>query len=109
MTRLRGLLAALFVALLAVVARAHEVQPCYLELSETSAGVYDVTWKAPRRRMLHLRVRPILPANASVSASLFAPIPRQSWIHVFSRCSRLKATNGVRPAFRWTSSRVRKI
>ena len=46
---------------------AHEVRPALLELSETSEGVYDVTWKQPLLQGRRLRLEPILPAHCEES------------------------------------------
>lgn len=55
---LGGLLFALVPA-----ARAHEVRPAYLELRETSAGVFDVLFKTPTLSGLRLNLRAVLPAG----------------------------------------------
>lgn len=40
---------------------AHEVRPGYLEITEKEAGHYKITWKAPSRGGLVLRIKPVLP------------------------------------------------
>jgi len=80
--RLCAVLVLLFT--LAGTAFAHEVQPCYLELAETSPGRYDVMWKAPRRGMLHLRVTPQLPTN---TRAISAPAKHHTWNALVSRWS----------------------
>jgi hydrogenase/urease accessory protein HupE len=40
-------LCALVTALMAAGTRAHELQPAYLQLTETAPGAYDVLWKLP--------------------------------------------------------------
>ena len=42
---------------------AHEVRPGFLELRETAAGRFDVTWKVPMRGDLRLGLEPRLPAG----------------------------------------------
>jgi hydrogenase/urease accessory protein HupE len=43
------------------VARAHEVRPGYLEITEREARRYEVLWKAPSRSGLSMRIAPVLP------------------------------------------------
>ena len=51
----RLLLALAFVLIgAAQPARAHEVRPGYLELTETGADTYDITWKVPAMGDLRL-------------------------------------------------------
>ena len=46
----RAVVAALvFVSVVAAEARAHEVRPAYLELTQTSEDTFDVLWKVPAR------------------------------------------------------------
>ncbi len=40
---------------------AHEIRPGYLELTELSAGAYDVVWKVPLRQGTRLRLEPRFP------------------------------------------------
>jgi len=44
-------------------ASAHEIRPGYLELRQTGATVWDVTWKVPMRGNLQLALDPVLPAG----------------------------------------------
>lgn len=60
---LRAWIAALLALLaLAAPARADELRPGYLELTERSAGEWRVLWKAPILGGLATRARPLLPA-----------------------------------------------
>lgn len=59
-----ALLAALFVA--AVAARAHELQPAFLELRETAAGRFEALWKMPARQDLAGGARPEFPREWTV-------------------------------------------
>ena len=46
----RAIVAALvFVSFVAGAARAHEVRPAYLELTQTADDTFDVLWKVPAR------------------------------------------------------------
>jgi len=45
-------------------ALAHEVRPAYLELRETSAGVYEVLWKVPARGEMRLGIDVRMPKAA---------------------------------------------
>lgn len=57
---IRRALAALFLALLAEGAAAHEVRPGYLEIRGTEQA-YDVLWKAPMRDGYVFPIAPVLP------------------------------------------------
>jgi hydrogenase/urease accessory protein HupE len=54
----------LLLLLLTPLAWSHEVRPAYLELRESSAGVFDVLWKVPSRGEWQLNLSPTLPASA---------------------------------------------
>jgi hydrogenase/urease accessory protein HupE len=43
------------------IACAHEVRPGFLELRETEAGEYSMTWKVPARGEFHLAIEPVFP------------------------------------------------
>jgi hypothetical protein len=71
MTRMRigltWLLAVLGLACsLSSPARGHEIRPGMLDMTETSAGWFDVTWKVPMRGDLILGIRPVLPESLVV-------------------------------------------
>lgn len=53
--------------LLAAVARveAHELRPGYLEINESTPGVYDIVWKAPVRSGRPLAVQAVFPGHCS--------------------------------------------
>jgi hydrogenase/urease accessory protein HupE len=58
----RLLLLALLGAMLAPrPAGAHEVRPGYLDLTETSANLFDMTWKVPALGAFHLAIEPRFP------------------------------------------------
>jgi len=58
---IRLVLALLIAIGIAADASAHEVRPAYLELTETSAGQYDVTWKQPLKDGRRLKIDPVFP------------------------------------------------
>ena len=43
--------------------RAHEIRPALLNISESSPGWFDVTWKVPMRGDRILAIKPILPSS----------------------------------------------
>ena len=49
----------------AAPAAAHEVRPAYLEVIETSPGVYDVTWKQPVLDGRRLKIDPVFPNDCA--------------------------------------------
>lgn len=78
MTALRwplGLLAWTMLVLTALAplpAAAHEVRPAYLEISEVSAGRYEVVWKTPMVQNRRLRLDPLFPAACTLVGE---PVP----------------------------------
>jgi hydrogenase/urease accessory protein HupE len=63
---------AIVVALIALVpwlaasqAKAHELRPAYLEITQSDAEAYDVMWKVPARGEYRLSLRPALPPSCS--------------------------------------------
>jgi len=52
-------------------ARAHEVRPGYLELRQTAAATFDITWKVPAKRDLRLAIRARLPENCRASTPVW--------------------------------------
>lgn len=52
-------------------ARAHEVRPGYLELRQTAAETFDITWKVPAKRDLRLAIRARLPENCRASTPVW--------------------------------------
>lgn len=62
-------LACLVLALLNAGAKAHEVRPAYLELTERAAGRYQMVWKVPVRSEFRLRLEPRLPPTCSATAA----------------------------------------
>jgi len=71
MRRLLPLLA-LAALLLAATARAHEVRPGFLQLSEEGAGQYQVTWKVPMRGGMELRLAPRFPSGCAAAENVLA-------------------------------------
>ena len=55
-------------------AAAHEVRPAYLEITETAAGVYDVTWKQPVLDGRRLKIDPVLPEACERQGEYVAPV-----------------------------------
>ncbi|MEM8886147.1 MAG: hypothetical protein AAGD14_18950, partial [Planctomycetota bacterium] len=53
----------LIVVALAAGARADVTRPAYLELRETGPGLFDVTWRVPRRGERVLALRAVLPES----------------------------------------------
>jgi hydrogenase/urease accessory protein HupE len=57
------LLLLLLVVLNVATARAHEIRPALLDVTETSSGLIDVTWKVPMRGDQVLGLQPVFPAR----------------------------------------------
>lgn len=51
--------------LLAVSARAHEVRPAYLQITESSSGMFDVVWKQPVLEGKRLKIQPVFPDDCT--------------------------------------------
>lgn len=69
MSLLRGVILLVVAGLcLAGMARAHEVNPAYLELSETQAGEFDVIWKQPLKDGRRLRLTPQFPQACTATS-----------------------------------------
>jgi hydrogenase/urease accessory protein HupE len=68
-------------------ARAHEVRPGYLELRETSPGLYRVLWKQPRLGDLRLRIDPVFPKECTVRAGAEALTPGALLLRGTLECS----------------------
>jgi hypothetical protein len=47
----------------AAPARAHEIRPALLDITETSPGWFDITWKVPMRGDMILAITPVLPES----------------------------------------------
>lgn len=63
---MRALALLVLLALCAMPARAHEVRPAYLEVTETeTAGEFGVVWKAPAIQAGVLAVSPVFPESCS--------------------------------------------
>jgi len=63
MSRARVVLVIAMLALGARAAHAHEVRPGYLELTETSSGVFQVLFKLPMLGGMRFNLHPLLPAQ----------------------------------------------
>ncbi|MFG0275638.1 MAG: HupE/UreJ family protein [Phycisphaerales bacterium] len=66
--RRRTWLFALLLLSFASGARAHEVRPAYLELTQTDATTFDLVWKVPARGDLRLGLYVRLPASCDIVA-----------------------------------------
>ncbi|HEX5091760.1 MAG TPA: HupE/UreJ family protein [Burkholderiales bacterium] len=60
---MRRVLAALFLALCASAAVAHEVRPAFLELRETAPDTYSLLWKKPSGGEIEIFIAPVMPAE----------------------------------------------
>jgi len=52
------------------VVLAHESRPAYLEINESQANVFDITWRRPARGEMVLSMQPIFPAHCAVQGSI---------------------------------------
>lgn len=50
-------------------ANAHEVRPAYLQLTETSTGIFDVVWKQPVLEGKRLRIQPVFPDSCEETSA----------------------------------------
>jgi hypothetical protein len=46
-------------------ASAHEVRPVYLEATESTPGIWDITWKQPIKDGARLKIDPVLPSECT--------------------------------------------
>jgi hydrogenase/urease accessory protein HupE len=53
---------------LSPIASAHEVNPAFLELTETESGQFDVVWKQPIKDGRRLKLDPVFPEDCEASA-----------------------------------------
>ena len=49
---------------------AHESRPAYLEIKESQAHVYDITWRRPARGELVLSMQPVFPDHCELQGSV---------------------------------------
>ena len=49
---------------------AHESRPAYLEMNESPANVFDITWRRPARGDMVLSMRPIFPKHCTVQGKV---------------------------------------
>src|SRR5437870_3207757 len=54
----------------ASIAHAHELQPAYLELRQTSAESFNLLWKVPVRENLPASIHPLFPDDCKASEPL---------------------------------------
>ncbi|MEM7457985.1 MAG: HupE/UreJ family protein [Pseudomonadota bacterium] len=54
--------------------RAHEVNPAYLELQETSSQTFAITWKQPIKDGRRLRLTPVFPDDCTQTDSAIRPV-----------------------------------
>jgi hydrogenase/urease accessory protein HupE len=50
-------------AILPLASHAHESRPAYLELTERTPGLFDVSWRRPARGEMVLRLQPVFPGH----------------------------------------------
>ena len=87
MNRLFGFLRAVIgmcqfclVALLPYFAIAHELQPGFLQLKETTPQQYEVLWKQPTSLGNPLRLTPVFPAACQAANAAQSEVLPQSWV-----------------------------
>ena len=61
---------ALLCLLLPVFSYAHESRPAYLEITESQANVFDITWRRPALGEMVLSMRPVFPPHCAVQGSV---------------------------------------
>jgi hydrogenase/urease accessory protein HupE len=59
-----------FCILTSLPARAHEIQPAYLDLHESSPGHYTVLWKIPSAIAATASFQPLFPASAKITSPI---------------------------------------
>ena len=52
------------------VVNGHESRPAYLEINESEANVFDITWRRPARGEMVLSMQPEFPAHCDVQGSI---------------------------------------
>ena len=77
----RWLVALLLAVLLAGTARAHELQPGYLELRETAPATYDVQWKLPSiAGGQSMPLTPVFPDRCRLQGEARSARPASAWL-----------------------------
>lgn len=71
----RWLLLAWLVLALAPFARAHEVNPAYLDIQETAPGQYSILWKQPIKDGRRLKIDPVFPEACEKQNVSVSPAP----------------------------------
>jgi hypothetical protein len=92
--RLAVVLCALVGALVAAGARAHELQPGFLELTETAPGGYDVLWKLPslgESSDTRMPIVPVFPENCRQVGEARSSRAGTAWIFT----ARVDCTGGL--------------
>lgn len=56
--------------LFTTAAFAHESRPAYLEITESRAGVFDVTWRRPARGNMVLSMQPVFPGHCQTQGGV---------------------------------------
>ena len=77
--------------MLPIVASAHELQPGFLQIKETTPHQYEVIWKQPTSLGRPLRLTPVFPANCQASSAAQSEVLPQSWVWRI----RLSCLNGL--------------
>ena len=52
------------------VVNGHESRPAYLEINETQADVFDITWRRPARGEMVLSMQPVFPQHCDIQGSI---------------------------------------
>jgi hydrogenase/urease accessory protein HupE len=82
---------ALIAALAAPPARAHELQPGYLELRETAAGRFDVLWKLPSVGGAQMQIAPVFPETCRQRGDASTKRVDTAWLST----ARLECSQGL--------------
>lgn len=86
-----GLCQLCLLALLPTLAIAHELQPGFLQLKETTPQQYEVLWKQPTSLGNPLRLTPVFPAGCQAANAAQSEVLPQSWVWRM----RLSCANGL--------------
>ena len=83
------LLTLLLLSISAVYVHGHEMRPGYLEITESSKGVYEVYWKVPRTSGMKLNIHPVLPDHVRIATRSLPRIQNDAVIETWSATSNL--------------------
>lgn len=75
-----GLCQFCLVAVLPCIGLAHELQPGFLQLKETTPHQYEVLWKQPTSLGNPLRLTPVFPAGCQAANTAQSEVLPQSWV-----------------------------